>query len=111
MNPVPEMVIYVRHSATCKFSADERSRRCDCRKFLRWTAGGMQHKLAAKTRSWLQAEKLKRDLEDQFSGTVNASSLRSERPPLPELAGPSHPTGLIRILGLQAVAEQPYRPS
>jgi integrase/recombinase XerD len=78
MNPVPEIVIYVRHSATCKFAADERSRRCDCRKFMRWTAGGKQHKLAAKTRSWPQAEKLKRDLEDQFSGKVDASNTEAK---------------------------------
>jgi integrase/recombinase XerD len=75
---VPEIVVYVRHSVTCKFADDERSRRCDCRKFLRWTAGGKQHKLAAKTRNWSQAEKLKRDLEDQFGGKVDVSTTEAK---------------------------------
>jgi site-specific recombinase XerD len=73
MSTVPEIVIYLRHSEGCAFASDERSRRCNCRKFLRWTAGGKQRKLAAKTRSWPQAEKLKRELEDQFSGKVDES--------------------------------------
>jgi hypothetical protein len=71
MQTVPEIVIYVRHSAGCKYTSDERSRRCGCRKFLRWSAGGKRHKRAANTRSWAEAEKLKRDLGDQFSGKVD----------------------------------------
>jgi site-specific recombinase XerD len=78
MQTVPEIVIYVRHSAGCKFTSDERSHRCNCRKFLRWTAGGKRHKRAANTRSWAEAEKLKRDLEDQFSGKVDESKTEAK---------------------------------
>ena len=70
MIAVPEIVIYVRHSEGCPHASDERSRKCNCRKFVRWSAGGKQHKKAAKTRSWPQAEKFKRTLEDQFSGVI-----------------------------------------
>jgi integrase/recombinase XerD len=63
---VPSITIYVRHAADCKYSDDETWRRCDCRKHLRWSLDGRQHRVSAKTRSWSQAEDKKRELEDSF---------------------------------------------
>jgi hypothetical protein len=33
------ITIFVRHPEGCKYEGDESSRRCDCRKHLRWTPG------------------------------------------------------------------------
>jgi integrase/recombinase XerD len=68
MLPTPTIVIFVRHSAECKWKGDEYSRKCQCRKHFRWTQGGKQHRRSAGTRSWSEAERLKRDLEDVLSG-------------------------------------------
>lgn len=62
------ITIYVRHSADCKYVGDEFARRCDCRKHLRWTQAGKRHRRKAGTRSWAEAEKVKREIEDQLSG-------------------------------------------
>ena len=68
----PVITIFVRHSAKngkpCKYSADEFSRRCDCRKHFRWTQNGIQYRRKADTRSWEEAEAIKRQLQDQLSG-------------------------------------------
>lgn len=63
----PTITIFVRHTAGCKYEADEFNRRCNCRKSLRWFKGKL-HVKSAKTRSWEQAEDVKRDLKDQFEG-------------------------------------------
>jgi hypothetical protein len=64
----PLVAIYVRHTPGCKYSADETARRCNCRKHLRWSQGGKQYRRKANSRSWAEAEQVKRDLEDQLSG-------------------------------------------
>ena len=64
----PLITIYVRHAPGCKYSADETAKRCNCRKHLRWSQGGKQYRRKADTRSWAEAEQVKRDLEDQLSG-------------------------------------------
>jgi integrase/recombinase XerD len=68
----PLITIFVRHGSTegkpCKYAGDEFSKRRDCRKHLRWSANGEQHRLKAGTRSWAEAEQVKRDLEDQLAG-------------------------------------------
>jgi site-specific recombinase XerD len=63
----PAITIFVRHTAGCKYEADEFSRRCNCRKSLRWYRGRL-HVKSAQTRSWEQAEVMKRSLIDQFEG-------------------------------------------
>jgi site-specific recombinase XerD len=63
---VPSITIYVRHAPDCKYRDDETWKRCDCRKHLRWSFDGRQHRVSAKTRSWSQAEDKKRELEDSF---------------------------------------------
>jgi integrase/recombinase XerD len=68
----PVITIFVRHSTLkdkpCKYVGDEFARRCNCRKHLRWTVNGVQHRRAAGTRSWAEAEEVKRRIEDQLSG-------------------------------------------
>ncbi len=64
----PVVTIFVRHAADCKYAGDEFNRRCKCRKHLRWTQNGTQHRRQAGTRSWEEAERAKRSLEDQLAG-------------------------------------------
>jgi integrase/recombinase XerD len=66
MNPVPIITIVVRHSTKngkpWKYAGDEFSRRCDCRKHLRWTHNGTQYRKQAGTQSRSEAEEVKREL-------------------------------------------------
>src|SRR5579862_7225890 len=66
---VPVVTIFVRHSRDCKYKDDETWKRCRCSKHLRWTHGNKQYRRAAKTRSWEQAEKTKRSIEEKFQAT------------------------------------------
>ena len=69
MSTAPVVItIFVRHSEGCKYSGDEFAKRCRCRKHFRWTQDGHQHRRGAKTRSWEEAEKVKRELEDTIAG-------------------------------------------
>jgi integrase/recombinase XerD len=70
---LPVITIFVRHTTGCKYAANEYSKKCDCRKHLRWTSGGKQHRKATGTRSWATAEEVKRTLEDQLAGRSTAS--------------------------------------
>ena len=64
----PVITIFVRHSSGCKYAGDEFSRRCNCRKHFRWTLNGKQYRRMAGTRSWEEAEQVKRQLQDQLAG-------------------------------------------
>ena len=68
----PIITIFVRHGfkngKPCKYAGDEFSRRCNCRKHFRWTHNGTQFRRQAGTRSWEQAEEIKRQLQDQLAG-------------------------------------------
>src|ERR1700730_244905 len=64
----PLITIFVRHSRSCKYAGDEFCKRCNCRKHLRWSQGGKQHRRKAGSRSWAGAEEAKRILEDQSAG-------------------------------------------
>lgn len=64
----PLITIFVRHSKDCKYAGDEFCKRCDCRKHLRWSQNGKQHRMKTGTRSWTGAEEKKRELEDQLTG-------------------------------------------
>lgn len=68
MRTAPLVTIFVRHAEDCKYNGDEFEKRCHCRKHLRWTAKGTQHRRASGTRSWAEAEERKRELEDQLAG-------------------------------------------
>src|SRR5579864_9139727 len=78
----PVITIFVRHTPRCKYAGDEFCKRCNCRKHLRWSHGGKQHRKQAGTRSWAEAEGVKRRLEAQLRGDpvkveTKATSLRS----------------------------------
>lgn len=62
----PMISVFVRHTPSCKYRDDETWKRCNCRKHLRWSHGGKQYRVSAKTRSWQQAEERKREFEDKF---------------------------------------------
>ncbi len=69
----PVITIFVRHGndtkgKPCKYAGDEFSRRCNCRKHFRWTQNGVQYRRKAGTRSWEEAEEIKRKLQDQLAG-------------------------------------------
>lgn len=66
----PILTIFVRHTAGCKYTGDEFEKQCRCRKHLRWSQERKQHRVSAHTRSWAEAEKRKREIEDQLAGRV-----------------------------------------
>jgi site-specific recombinase XerD len=68
MSTAPLVTIFVRHSDGCKYSGDEFEKRCRCRKHFRWSRNGKQFRRTAGTRSWTEAEQVKRGLEDQLAG-------------------------------------------
>jgi integrase/recombinase XerD len=70
MSTAPVITIFVRHSADCKYNGDEFCKRCNCRKHFRWFQNGEQYRRKAGTRSWAEAEDLKRKLEDQLAGRM-----------------------------------------
>jgi integrase/recombinase XerD len=70
----PDITIFVRHSTDCKHSdKGDFFRKCDCRKHLRWTVNGKRYRRPAGTRSWQDAELVKRELDDQLSGKIPAT--------------------------------------
>lgn len=80
MGTSPVITIFVRHAEGCKYSGEEFSRRCNCRKHFRWTRNGTQYRQKAGTRSWEEAEEIKRQLQDQLAGrTVEATREDSVR--------------------------------
>jgi integrase/recombinase XerD len=64
----PTVTIFVRHKPGCKYAGEEFCKTCKCRKHLRWSQDGKQFRKSAGTRSWSQAEDVRRDLEGQLSG-------------------------------------------
>ena len=68
----PLITIFVRHSPGCKYAGDEFCKRCNCRKHLRWSLDGKQHRRQAGTRSWAEAEEVKGRLAAQLSGKTPA---------------------------------------
>jgi integrase/recombinase XerD len=71
------VTIFVRHGLVdgkpCKYADDETSKRCSCPKHLRWTRNGKQFRKSAGTRSWAEAERSKRGIEDQLEGKTPES--------------------------------------
>ena len=74
MSTAPVITIFVRHSEDCKYKGDEFTKRCQCKKHLRWTHNGTQYRKAAGTRSWAEAETVKREIEDQLAGRTAPST-------------------------------------
>ena len=79
MSTAPVITIFVRHSESCKYGGDEFCKRCNCRKHFRWTQNGQQFRRKAGTRSWSEAEKQKRRLEDQLAGRVPSEAASEGR--------------------------------
>jgi hypothetical protein len=75
----PVITIYVRHHQDCSHSDDHfyKGKGCNCRKRLRWSHNGERKDISAKTRSWAEAERAKRKVEEQF-GVVPNGALRVE---------------------------------
>ena len=69
----PLITIFVRHSGGCKYGGDEFTKRCNCKKHLRWTQNGKQHRLKTGSRSWAGAEEKKRELEAQLGGRADSA--------------------------------------
>jgi len=76
----PVITIFVRHAADCKYRDDEFTKRCNCRKHFRWTQNGEQYRRKAGTRSWAEAEELKRQLEDELAGRAPAETKDTRMP-------------------------------
>jgi len=74
----PLIVIFVRHSPGCKYAGDEFTKRCNCRKHLRWTLNGKQYRRQAGTRSWAEAEEAKGRLAAQLSGKAPAPESKGQ---------------------------------
>jgi integrase/recombinase XerD len=79
MTTAPVITIYVRHSASCKYAGDEFTKRCNCKKHLRYTLNGKQHRRKTGCRSWSGAEEKKRELEDQLAGRAPADPTQEQR--------------------------------
>jgi integrase/recombinase XerD len=62
------IVVFVRHRKGCPYAGEEFSKRCNCRKHLRWTQNGKQYRRQAGTRSWAEADEVKRRLQDELAG-------------------------------------------
>jgi integrase len=68
MSEGPLITIFVRHSVGCKYAGDEFTKRCNCKKHLRWSMNRKQHRMKTGSRSWAGAEDAKRALEAQLTG-------------------------------------------
>ena len=64
----PLITIFVRHSDGCKYEGDDQCKRCQCPKHFRWTQNGKQYRRKAGCRTWEEAERRKRLLEDTLTG-------------------------------------------
>jgi integrase/recombinase XerD len=88
---VPDVQIFVRHSAACEYRDDESYRKCKCRKHLRWVADDVhgrpkQFRRAAKTRAWSVAETLRDEIRAGYAGGEPVTKLET-RQTIAEVAG------------------------
>jgi integrase/recombinase XerD len=76
----PVVTIYVRHSESCSHTGDEFYKRCDCRKWVRWTGHeGEQQKKTTKCRTWAGAERFRSNLMDSFAAIIRGKSVSDTR--------------------------------
>jgi len=81
---VPDVQIFVRHSAACEYRDDESYRKCKCRKHLRWVADDVhgrpkQFRKAAKTRAWSVAETLRDEIRAGYSDGKPVTKLETRQ--------------------------------
>jgi integrase/recombinase XerD len=62
----PTVKVYARHSAKCPHHGDRNYRGCKCLKWIYCYHDGKSPRFSAKTRSWTQAEKLQREIQDSL---------------------------------------------
>jgi site-specific recombinase XerD len=79
MANIPDVTIFVRHKAGCPHAGDEFHKGCRCKKHLRWSSGGKQHRISAKTRSWSEAEEARRRIESAFQAGGKSSTAATQR--------------------------------
>ena len=80
LTTIPQIDVFVRHSADCAHADDEHWKRCHCRKHLRWTWEGKQYRQSAKTRSWDGAERAKRELELKYEDAQLGKPIADDKP-------------------------------
>ena len=68
--PAPVITIFVRHSPGCKYAGDEFAKRVTAGSISGGPPNSKQNRQTAGTRSWTEAEELKRKLEDQLAGRL-----------------------------------------
>ena len=83
---VPTITIYVRHRADCRYASDAFWKRCNCRKHLRWTYQGKEHRRKAGTRSWAAAEALARTIAAEIEAAESRKPLEHNQPTTVEQA-------------------------
>ena len=71
----PTAVIFVRHHVDCPHAkeptgpnAGEFFKSCGCRKWIRWSQNGVQHRVSAKTSVWAEAETLCKKYNEKLTG-------------------------------------------
>ena len=71
----PTVVVFVRHHKDCPHAkektgknAGEFFKSCACRKWIRWSSRGVQHRVSAKTTIWAEAETLAKKYNEKFTG-------------------------------------------
>lgn len=74
--------VYVRHAGTCQYEGKEFYRGCNCPKFLRYSAGGKQHRLSAHTRSWAVAEEKGAERQAQLDAGQSGEPIAAAAQPL-----------------------------
>src|ERR1700678_2984744 len=60
----PVLFVYARHTPDCDHRDDPKYRRCRCPKWIDGYVDGQRVRQSAKTRSWDQAEKKARGIDD-----------------------------------------------
>jgi len=71
----PTAVVFVRHHVDCPHAkeptgpnAGEFFKSCGCRKWIRWSQNGVQHRVSAKTSVWAEAEPLCKKYNEKLTG-------------------------------------------
>jgi len=70
---------FVRHTPGYKWAGEEFAKSCKCRKHFRWSQDGKQFRRKAGTRSWAEAEEIKRGLDDQLAGRARTDPKEGTR--------------------------------
>ena len=75
---IPDIQVFVRHKPGCKFEGDEGSRRCNCKKWMRWRKDGKQYRKPTGARTWAEADEVKAELIAQLSGRLTVEQIKAK---------------------------------